>query len=204
MDERYELDRRQRKRQVLHERLLDTAGQLFRERGIAQTTVDDIADAADVCRQTVFNHFPYKECLALELGEEAIRRIGHRAHALLEAGVPALEVLQQAAEWVLDAAMAEGDVAVAVAQELLHPDPERAERAARQVPIRDILEAILVQAWEEGSVRDDLPIDVMASRISAVLTSIVPQVTARDPQHLRRDLSICFDIVFNGIMKRSA
>lgn len=204
MDDSSELGRRQRKRQVLHQHLLDTAGQLFRERGIAQTTVDDIAEAADVCRQTVFNHFPYKECMALELGAEAVRKVGHRAHALLESGAPALEVLQRAAEWILDAALAEGDVAVAVAQELLHPDPERTERAARQVPIREILEAILVQAWEEGSVRDDLPVDVMASRISAVLTSIVPQVTVREPQHLRRDLSICFDIVFNGIMKRSA
>jgi len=203
MDYVVALGRRQRKRQDLHQRLLDVSKRLFKERGIARTTVDDLAEVADVARQTVFNHFPYKEAIAVELASEGIQRVAQRAHALLEAGVSALDVLERTAEWVLDAALEDGELAVVVARELLHPDPGRALRAAQQVPLREIFEAILVQAREEGAVRNDLPVDVVASRIAAVLRSIIAQVLGSDVEQLRRELTVCFDMVFNGIRDRS-
>ncbi|WP_051944049.1 TetR/AcrR family transcriptional regulator [Streptacidiphilus rugosus] len=43
------------------ERLLRVATELFVARGFEETTYDDIARAAAVARQTVFNHFPRKE-----------------------------------------------------------------------------------------------------------------------------------------------
>src|SRR5579872_7065506 len=97
-----ELGRRERKRQAVHLSVLEAAERLFTERGVARTTVDDIAQAADVARQTVFNHFPYKEALALELGAESIQQVAQHAHARLEAGVPALVVLREAAQRMLD------------------------------------------------------------------------------------------------------
>jgi AcrR family transcriptional regulator len=203
MDYVVALGRRQRKRQDLHQRLLDVARRLFKERGIARTTVDDLAESADVARQTVFNHFPNKEAIAVELGSEGVQEVAQRAQALLEAGVSALEVLERTAEWVLDAALEDGELAVVVARELLHPDPGRALRAAQQVPLREIFEAILVQAREEGAVRNDLPVDVVASRIAAVLRSIIAQVLGSDVEQLRRELTVCFDMVFNGIRDRS-
>jgi AcrR family transcriptional regulator len=199
-----EIGRRQRKRQALHATLLLTAEQLFRERGINGTTVDDIAEAADVARQTVFNHFPYKEAIALELAAEIVQTAAERSHALLEVGLPALEVLERAAHWVLDSAVREPEVAMAVARELLHTDSERAERAAEHVPLGKLFEAILEQAREEGGIREDLPLDVVSTRICNIITSLVTQVTTCEPSALRRNLDICFDMLFNGITQRSA
>ena len=204
MHEIIEIGRRQRKRKALHATLLITADRLFRERGINGTTVDDIAEAADVARQTVFNHFPYKEAFALELGAASVHTAAQRAQALLESGVPALEVLERAARWVLDSAIEEPQVAMAVARELLHTDSERAERAAEHVPLETLFEAILEQAREEGGMREDLPLDVVSTRISNIITSLVTEVTTREPSALRRNLEICFDMLFNGITQRSA
>jgi AcrR family transcriptional regulator len=198
-----ELGRRERKRRAVHQSLLDAALHLFSEHGVARTTVDDIAEAADVARQTVFNHFPYKEAFALELGAESIRRVAERAHVLLEAGVGALEVLQRCTLQILEISIEQGERAVVVARELLHPDAERAKRAADRVPLRDLIEAILVQAREEGSLRTDLPVDIVATRMSALLASIVAQVRNCDSATLRRDLSVCFDVFLNGITERS-
>jgi AcrR family transcriptional regulator len=199
-----EISRRQRKRQALHANLLIAADQLFRERGMSQTTVDDIAEAADVARQTVFNHFPYKEAFALELGAASIQSVAQRAHALLESGVPALEVLERVGGWVLDSAIDQPHVAEVVARELLHSDTERVRRAREHVPLEKLFEAILEQAREEGEIRDDLPLDVVSSRISSIITSVVAQVATCEPSVLRRNLHICFDMLFNGITKRSA
>ncbi len=194
--------RRQRKWQAVHQGLLDAADSLFRDHGVSHTTVEDIAEAADVARQTVFNHFPYKEVFALELGAVSVSRVAQQAHALLEAGEPALHVLQQAGEGLLEEATCQGEVAVVVARELLHPDPERAGRAAERVPLSAVFEAILHRAHEENTVRNDLPLAMVASRVSAVLLGIVAQVTTCEAAQLRHDLIVGFDILLNGISER--
>ncbi len=194
--------RRHRKWQAVHQGLLDAADSLFRDHGVSHTTVEDIAEAADVARQTVFNHFPYKEVFALELGAVSVSRVAQQAHALLEAGEPALQVLQRAGEWLLEAATGQGEVAVVVARELLHPDPERAGRAAEHVPLSAVFEAILQRAHEENTVRNDLPLPMIASRVSAVLLGIVAQATTCEAAHLRYELTVGFDILLNGISER--
>jgi AcrR family transcriptional regulator len=204
MDNIIEIGRRQRKRQALHESLLLVARELFRERGVAGTTMEDIAESADVARQTVFNHFPYKETLALEMASEGISQVAQRAQALLESGVPALEVLECSANWMLRTALDEPEIAGIVARELLHSDAERNCRAAEHVPVERIFEAILAQAQEEGTLREDLPLDVAASRLSLVVIMLVGQAGGTSPEVLHRNLSVSFDMVFNGIIKRSA
>ena len=46
-----------------------SATRLLHDRGIDQVTVDEIAEAADVGRMTVFNHFARKEDLFFDLDE---------------------------------------------------------------------------------------------------------------------------------------
>jgi TetR/AcrR family transcriptional regulator, cholesterol catabolism regulator len=53
--------RRQQRKSETRERLLNAATELFVARGFEETTYDDIARAARVARQTVFNYYPRKE-----------------------------------------------------------------------------------------------------------------------------------------------
>jgi AcrR family transcriptional regulator len=63
-------DRRSRKRLATRQSISDAATLLFFERGFDDVTVDEIADAADVGRMTVFNHFPRKEDMFFDRDEE--------------------------------------------------------------------------------------------------------------------------------------
>ena len=63
-------DRRSRKRLATRQGISDAATRLFFERGFDNVTVDEIADAADVGRMTVFNHFPRKEDMFFDRDEE--------------------------------------------------------------------------------------------------------------------------------------
>ncbi|WP_158813683.1 TetR/AcrR family transcriptional regulator [Methylocapsa sp. S129] len=63
-------DRRTRKRLATRQGISNTATLLFIERGFDHVTVDEIADAADVGRMTVFNHFPRKEDMFFDRDEE--------------------------------------------------------------------------------------------------------------------------------------
>lgn len=55
--------RRARKKQLTRQAISDVATELFLERGFDPVTVAEVAAAADVAVQTVFNHFPTKEDL---------------------------------------------------------------------------------------------------------------------------------------------
>ncbi len=55
--------RRERKKQQTRQAISDVATALFMERGFDAVTVAEVARAADVAVQTVFNHFPTKEDL---------------------------------------------------------------------------------------------------------------------------------------------
>ena len=55
--------RRERKKQQTRQAISDVATALFLERGFDAVTVAEVARAADVAVQTVFNHFPTKEDL---------------------------------------------------------------------------------------------------------------------------------------------
>ena len=67
--------RRERKRQESRERLYTTAIRLFLENGFDSTTVDQIANGADVARATAFNHFPQKVAYLEEWGRRRRRHV---------------------------------------------------------------------------------------------------------------------------------
>jgi AcrR family transcriptional regulator len=58
-----ELGLRERKKLETRRRIAETARALFAERGFEKVTVAQVADAAEVAPQTVFNYFPHKEDL---------------------------------------------------------------------------------------------------------------------------------------------
>ena len=61
---------RERKKRETRARIADTALRLFKERGFDQTTVADVAAAADVSVKTVFNYYPAKEDLFFDRADE--------------------------------------------------------------------------------------------------------------------------------------
>jgi AcrR family transcriptional regulator len=63
--------RQTRKRLATRQSISDAATRLFFERGFDKVTVDEIAEAADVSRMTVFNHFSRKEDMFFDLDDEA-------------------------------------------------------------------------------------------------------------------------------------
>jgi AcrR family transcriptional regulator len=63
---------RERKKQETRERILARARELFDERGFAETTIPEIAAAADVSPRTVSSYFPQKEELVFPDKDEML------------------------------------------------------------------------------------------------------------------------------------
>jgi AcrR family transcriptional regulator len=88
---------RERKKEQTRQLIAETARRLFVERGFAQVTVGQIARAADVAEQTVYNYFPTKEDLVYwrleSFEEELLAAIRERA--------PGESVLAAFWQWML-------------------------------------------------------------------------------------------------------
>src|ERR1700733_13232999 len=68
-------DRRQRRSAETRERLFRAALRLFAEQGFAETTVEDITNAADVGKGTFFNYFPSKEHILIAFSDMQLSKL---------------------------------------------------------------------------------------------------------------------------------
>ena len=64
---------RERKKLRTHRALADAALRMFGEQGFDQTTLEQLADAAEVSKSTFFRFFPAKEAVAIEAEAELWR-----------------------------------------------------------------------------------------------------------------------------------
>jgi AcrR family transcriptional regulator len=61
---------REIKKSQTREAIADAAGALFRQRGFDRVTIEDVAQAAQVSKKTVFNYFPSKEDLVFHRADD--------------------------------------------------------------------------------------------------------------------------------------
>jgi AcrR family transcriptional regulator len=94
MDERP--DRRERKKQRTRLAIEDAAFELFAERGYRETTINAIADRADVAPRTVTVHFPTKEELLFDAEPFGLESLGRA----LEARAPRESALDALRAWM--------------------------------------------------------------------------------------------------------
>jgi AcrR family transcriptional regulator len=69
---------RERKKQRTREAIVDAALRLFDERGFEQTTIADIAEAADIAPRTFFGYFPSKEDVVFADFPEQLEALSRR------------------------------------------------------------------------------------------------------------------------------
>lgn len=93
-------NRQTRKRLATRQKISDVATRLFSERGFDGVKIEEIAEAADVSRMTVFNHFPRKEDMFFDLDNEGRQDL---LEALQErdAQTPPVEALRLFAHWAV-------------------------------------------------------------------------------------------------------
>jgi AcrR family transcriptional regulator len=94
---------RERKKRATRAAIHRAGMELFQTQGFAGTTVDQIADAADVSRATVFTYFATKEDIVFGDGPRAVEALGAslRGTSPEEGPLPAIRAwLRQLTEWM--------------------------------------------------------------------------------------------------------
>src|SRR5713226_7752948 len=87
-------DRRQCRSSEIRERLFRAALDVFAQKGFAESTVEDITEAADVGKGTFFNYFPSKDHILLAFGEMQIGKLEAAIETARRTGEPMPEFLR--------------------------------------------------------------------------------------------------------------
>ena len=188
---------RDRKKLRLREALVDAAIRLFEERGIDATSIDDIAEAVDVSRATVFNYFPYKEAILVEIGARFVADIAAQAAAHRRRSVR--QALYDLADGI--AAIAEGhsNVVPYIAREMTHPDPARRRYAAERMQYPTLYEAILDALDAAGHLRGPAKRSSYARQLVDLATGALVRAGNDFPiEQLRAELRANVDLFFDG------
>jgi AcrR family transcriptional regulator len=101
-----EIGLRDRKKARTRRHIADTATRLFADRGYERVTVSEIARAAEVAEQTLYNYFPTKEQLVTDREQEIEERLSELIRSRAAATSPAAAVR----EFVLQSISAIGDM----------------------------------------------------------------------------------------------
>jgi AcrR family transcriptional regulator len=156
MDE-YE-SRRERKKEETRQRLLEAGWRLFHDHGYDETTVAEIAEAADVAKGTLFNYFPTKESLLDQIGLWRIDLLGDRLLEMQDAPESALGRIKlmiraMTHEFTTDPSLARHMFLARVGA------PMHRERAHR---FGSLMHELVVQGQAKGEIRDDMDAHLIA------------------------------------------
>jgi len=169
---------RDRRSPAKHAAILAAATEVFLREGYTRASVDAIADAAGVGKQTVYGHFGDKQQLFLAVIEHV-----HAAHPLNEAelitdtGDP-LADLTAAARWIIRGVTAPDSAALhrlTIAELAHHPELQRSWRdLERGQRLRDAIAAYLTACDRRGTLT--VPDPATAARQFVNLAAVEAQV----------------------------
>src|ERR1700730_17561999 len=157
-------DRRQRRSAETRDRLFRAALRLFAEKGFAETTVEDITNAADVGKGTFFNYFPSKDHLLVAFTDMQLAKLQGAVESMRQSHEPMPAFLHALSLRMTEEPARAPDVVRAILQANLSRSSVRSlmrEKHARA-------EALLTQLVEMGQQRGEFRRDLSALELAQV------------------------------------
>jgi AcrR family transcriptional regulator len=200
-----QLGRREKKKALTRQTIIDAAGKLFSVNGFDATSIDEICQAADVVKGTFYYHFKSKEDLVIELRREMTEQLEEFVASELDSGNSPLDILR--ALMIKDARWTEQNEELSVifvsqiymnrAASLKNPDtPPSRLRGALRRPVSTVVEA----AQQAGQLRADVNPDELTEMIFGFYIHAKRcWLNARTPGTLEPSVLRWLDMLLDGL-----
>src|SRR5260370_335540 len=173
---------RERNKQRTYQRIVDTAFELFHTVGYHQTTMDAIADKAEVSRATLFNYFPTKQALLMPFANTLYQqRVQPEMRSYLETHPTTLQALHMLFMSIHTHVLTFSDLYRALQEEFFHRELGSAKDAG--TGFVEMLLAILQYVKLRGEVSTDIPLENMVHYFGAIYASLLFHTYALPDDH---------------------
>ena len=185
-----ELDRRR------HEIFAATVG-LFLEKGFRETSMREIAEAAEMGKSSLYDYFKTKDEILLWAIEDEILDLTAAVQKIVAQPIPAIERLQQVMHRHLEYLLSSKEFYLKLSFEVQRLAMESQQRIqVKRHAYQDLIRQLIDEGIQEGAFR---PIDsLLATRL--LITALTPTVfTSRPTGTPQEMLYTAFDIIMKGI-----
>lgn len=179
--------------------IFEAAVHLFLEKGFAETSMREIAQAAGVGKSTLYDYFQTKDDILVTYFLDETYTISRQAEAINALDLPAVEKLRQLMRAHLEYLLENKDFYMALAYEAqrLGPQSQKRLQVARHA-YQDLICRLIEQGTQEGSFRPVNPF--LAMRV--ILASLTPVVFTTRPTGTPQEmLNEALDLLLNGIRR---
>ncbi|MDD3270386.1 MAG: TetR/AcrR family transcriptional regulator [Syntrophomonadaceae bacterium] len=186
------------KNEELHGKIVEAAGELFKQQGFEKTTMEQVAAEAMTSHETLYNYFPVKEALA-----EAYFRVISKniARATLES-VPTLpdtrSRLIAAISSIYEWSELNPDLARVVI--IYRLKIRGACKLFEEIGTQSIIADILHRGRDAGELRNDIPFEMILAYIDYLGSAILLDWLRNNGQgNLRKQIVPVVDMILFGI-----
>lgn len=197
------LSRRERKKREARRKIFQAAFDLFREKGFEQTTIEEIAERADVGKGTVFNYFPRKTSLLAALANDWMSRLTEELGPVETWKGSTRNKLERVFRFLTNLTVEDPDLArLALAESLRHlQDPRgiKEERGVRE--FLAVTRTVLHEGQASGEIRKNLETEFAANLIESAFhrTLMIWLREQGSVEDLHAEIAAKLDIIFQGI-----
>ncbi|MBS1699487.1 MAG: TetR/AcrR family transcriptional regulator [Actinobacteria bacterium] len=188
-------------RQERNELILEHASALFAEKGIAGTTVRDIAARTGILSGSLYHYFPSKDAMADRIVTRYLEELLAQYREILADEQDARAALRR-----LVVASTRVSRAHAHASEIYQREtgylrrlPSREEIRAAARTIRESWEGVLAQGAADGDFRRDVPVDVLYVLIRDAVWLTPRSIAPTDAQGVDRVAEAIVTVFLDGI-----
>src|SRR5437016_8638120 len=195
-------DRRQRHSAEIRERLFRSALALFAKKGFAETTVEDITEAADVGKGTFFNYFPSKDHILIAFGEMQLAKLEAAVEAARRTNEPMPQFLGSLGVRMTEEPTRNPEIIRALLQAYLSTTPVREAMLDLQKRVLAIHTQMIRLGQEQGQIRNDLPAEEIAYVFRQTIfgTLLIWSLYGDSTLHARMDAA--FNLLWTGMAPR--
>lgn len=200
-------NRTERKKEEIKKKIITVAMDLFNKQGFDQTTVDQIAEEADVAKRTIYNHFPVKEAIISEYIHRTLKEETPAVIRLLQK-LPdtrsrLITVLRMSLEWV------EVEFNKDLYKIYFSYRMQTLEQSIRDKSLRSgfnsALAHIIGLGQEAGEIRKDIPAEVLALQLESTHFILVAAWLAIPESFSVEERITCnVDLFINGAKNRGS
>lgn len=195
--------RRQRRSAQIRELLFRSALDLFAKKGFAETTVEDITNAADVGKGTFFNYFPSKDHILLAFGEMQLAKLENAIKDARQSNEPLPEFLRSLGPRMTKEPVKNPGIIRAILQAYLSTTPVREAMVDLQNRVQALHTQIIQLGQERGEIRKDLPAAEIAMVFRQTIFGTLLVWSLYGDSSLQQRMDSAFQVLWTGLTPRS-
>jgi AcrR family transcriptional regulator len=196
--------RRQRRSSEIRERLFRASLDLFAKKGFAETTVEDITNAADVGKGTFFNYFPSKDHTLLAFAEMQLAKLRLAVDEARRTSETMPQFLRSLGERMTYDPARNPDLIRVLLLAFLSNVRVRGGMLALQDRVLALHTEVIQLGQDRGEIRGDLPASEIALVFRQTIFGTLLVWSLYGDASLRSRMDSAFEVIWSGLSPRAS